>query len=89
MTVGALPHIAAGRPPGLTGMCTRLVTVACVAFIFRPVARHIPEAAPPVGARSLAVMTPLVLLGWLADTLIGALIRADDVGARFSVAIAR
>src|SRR6185437_3161662 len=30
MTVGALPHVAAGRPLGLTGMCIRLVTVACV-----------------------------------------------------------
>jgi response regulator RpfG family c-di-GMP phosphodiesterase len=28
-----------------------------------------------------------VLLGWLTDTIVGALIRADDVGARFSVAI--
>ena len=36
MTVGALPHIAAGRPAGLTAMSTRLVAVACVAFIFRP-----------------------------------------------------
>ena len=36
MTVGALPHIAAGRPAGITGMCARIVAVACVAFIFRP-----------------------------------------------------
>src|SRR5580700_3664567 len=36
MLVGALPHIAAGRPAGLTGMCTRLVAIACVAFAFRP-----------------------------------------------------
>ncbi len=35
MTVGALPHVAAGRPAGMTGMCTRLVAVAGVAFIFR------------------------------------------------------
>src|SRR3984957_8741082 len=38
MTIGALPHVAAGRPFGITGICTRLVTVACVAFIFRPLA---------------------------------------------------
>jgi len=37
---------------------------------------------------ALALITPLVLLGWLADTIISALIRADDVRARFSVAIA-
>ena len=38
MIVGALPHVAAGRPAGLTGMATRLVAVACVAFVFRPLA---------------------------------------------------
>ncbi len=32
-------------------------------------------------------MTLLVFLGWLIDSVVGALIRADDVGARFSVAI--
>ena len=42
MTIGALPHVAAGRPAGLTGMCTRLVAVACVAFIFRPLAAQPP-----------------------------------------------
>jgi HD domain len=85
MTVGALPHIAAGRPAGLTGMSTRLVAVACVAFVFRPLAsqplifKHWPVA--------LAVMILLALFGWLVDTVIGALIRADDQGARFSVAL--
>jgi hypothetical protein len=86
MMVGALPHIAAGRPAGLTGMCTRLVAIACVAFVFRT------TAAAPLAQHTwklqLVVMTPLVLFGWLADTVVSALIRADDVGARFSVAIA-
>ena len=85
MTVGALPHIAAGRSAGLTGMCTRLVAVSCVAFIFRPI------ASTRFGHAHLAVQVLVVALvfavGWLVDTLAGALIRADDVGARFSVAI--
>jgi hypothetical protein len=84
MTVGALPHIAAGRSAGLTGMCTRLVAVSCVAFIFRPIVS--------VGFVELswvfqfAVIVLVFCVGWLVDILIGALIRADDVGARFSVA---
>jgi hypothetical protein len=85
MTVGALPHIAAGRPAGLTGMSTRLVAVACVAFVFRPLAPY-----PFIWRQwpvALAVMILLVLFGWLVDTVIGALIRADDQGARFSVAL--
>src|ERR1700722_7874102 len=87
MMVGSLPHIAAGRPAGLTGMCTRLVAIACVAFVFRPAGYDFLQQhnSWPL---DLAVMTPLVLLGWLADTIVGALIRADDVGARFSGAVA-
>jgi hypothetical protein len=87
MMVGALPHVAAGRPLGLTGICTRLVTVTCVAFIFRALVSD-----PLISGRghwwiALIVMTLLVALGWLIETLITALIRADDVGARFSVAL--
>jgi hypothetical protein len=89
MVVGALPHIAAGRDAGLTGMCTRLVAIACVAFAFRPAVADFLNSHP---ARhwyvAFALITPLVFLGWLADTVISALIRADDVRARFSVAIA-
>jgi hypothetical protein len=87
MTLGALPHAAAGRPLGLTGMCTRLVTVACVAFIFRPLARRMFINGHSHWWIALIVMGTLVLFGWLIETLIGALIRADDVGARFSVAL--
>src|ERR1035437_6401326 len=36
MTVGALPHLVAGRPAGVAGMASRLLAVALVAFTFRP-----------------------------------------------------
>jgi hypothetical protein len=85
MMVGALPHIAAGRPAGVTGMCTRLVAVAGVAFIFRSVVYSF------VLTRSwelqAGVMAVLIFFGWLVDTVVAALIRADDVGARFAVAL--
>jgi acid phosphatase family membrane protein YuiD len=87
MTLGSLPHAAAGRPLGLTSMCTRLVTVAIVAFLFWPFADTAYIAAPAHWWAALLVMAVLVSLGWLTETLIGALIRADDVGARFSVAM--
>jgi hypothetical protein len=84
MAVGALPHIAAGRPAGAVGIATRLVAVSCVAFTFRPVARSlVPEHWPA----QFGVIVLLVTFGWLVDALVGALIRADDVGARFSVAM--
>jgi hypothetical protein len=85
MAVGALPHIVAGRPAGLTGMGTRLVAVSCVAFIFRPIVSAGFLKLPP--AVEFSVVALVFLVGWLVDTLVGALIRADDVGARFSVAI--
>jgi hypothetical protein len=85
MMVGALPHIAAGRPAGVTGMCTRLVAVAGVAFIFRSVVsgflRH------ERWELEAAVMAVLIFFGWIVDTVVAALIRADDVGARFAVAL--
>ena len=85
MTIGALPHMAAGRPVGLTGMASRLVAVSCVAFAFRPLTG--------IGMidndwwLAAAVMTVLVVFGCLVDAVIGALIRADDLGARFGVAL--
>ena len=87
MIVGALPHLAAGRPAKLAGMASRLVTVACVAFIFRPLAPK-----PFMQARdhwwiALALMALLAVLAWFVDALLGALIRAEELRARFSVAL--
>ena len=85
MTIGALPHMAAGRAVGVTGMASRLVAVACVAFIFRPLTGIHAIAAHWWLAAS--VMTVLLIFGCLVDVVIGALIRADDLGARFGVAL--
>jgi hypothetical protein len=85
MMVGSLPHIAAGRPAGITAMCTRLVAIACVAFAFRTAGDESLWNRPWWAL--LPLLALLVMLGWLVDTVIGALIRADDVGARFSVAM--
>jgi hypothetical protein len=85
MAVGALPHITAGRSAGLTGMCTRLVAVSCVAFIFRAIVSDSFVKLPWVA--QFAVLALVFFAGWLVETLVAALIRADDVGARFSVAI--
>jgi hypothetical protein len=91
MMVGALPHIAAGRPAGVTGMCGRLVAVAGVAFIFRSSAVYdflLPPGKPEARWELIAgIMAVLIFFGWLVDTVVAALIRADDVGARFAVAL--
>ncbi|MGO9079931.1 MAG: HD-GYP domain-containing protein [Streptosporangiaceae bacterium] len=86
MTVGALPHIAAGRPAGVTGMATRLLAVAAVAFAFRPLVED-QAAIMAHWPLTVAVMTALALVGWLVDAVIGALIRADDLRAKFTVSL--
>jgi HD domain len=85
MTVGALPHVAAGRAAGITGICVRIVAVACVAFPFRALTS--PEFVRKPWELAFAIMALLLFVGWLVDTLVSGLIRADDVGARFAVAM--
>ncbi len=83
MIIGALPHVAVGRPTRLSAMAAQLVSVACVAAVFRPLAN-----ASLIGSRwwsELPVMFSLVIVGWLVKAVIVALIRTDALRARFGV----
>jgi HD domain len=85
MIVGALPHLAVGRPARLPAMAARLLAVASVAAVFRPLAD-----ASLVGGRwwsALPVMLSLVIMAWLVEAVIAALIRTDVLRARFGVAL--
>jgi hypothetical protein len=85
MTVGALPHLAAGRPAGVSEMASRLAAVAFVALVFRPLSsltmlgRHVSVA--------MAVMAGVVVAGWFTECVIRSLIRADALRAKFTVAL--
>ncbi|HEX7994174.1 MAG TPA: HD domain-containing protein, partial [Streptosporangiaceae bacterium] len=81
-----LPHIAAGRRAGLTGMSARLIAVTCVACAFYPLPRLLHLINRPWLA--LGVLAVLATLGWLIETVISAIIRADDLRARYSVTLA-
>ena len=81
MALGSLPHIAAGRRAGITGMSGRLVAVACVAFLFSAARQYLGGSA----WTAFAVMVILAMFGWLIETVISAIIRADDLRARYSV----
>src|SRR5260221_4219590 len=83
MVIGSLPHIAAGRRAGLTAMSARLVAVACVAFRFHALVGHL-IGMPWV---ALGVMAFLAVVGWLIEPVISAIIRADDLRARYSVTL--
>jgi HD domain len=93
MAIGALPHIAADRPADITGMAARLLAVASVAAIFHAV--FMPLLSYPNGwharwfwVADLAVMAALATFGWLVETVIMAIIRADDLRARYMVTLA-
>ena len=85
MIIGALPHLAVGRPVRLSAMAARVLAVACVAGVFRPLAN-----ASMIGGRwwsELPVMLSLVVLAWLVEAVIAALIRTDALRARFGVSL--
>jgi hypothetical protein len=86
MLIGALPHLAVGRPARLAAMAARLVAVACVAAVFRPLAGH--EVISGHWWTALPVMASLVVLAWFVEAAIAALVRTDVLRARFSVALA-
>ena len=86
MLIGALPHLAVGRPARLTSMAARLIAVAVVAAIFRPLAGHAVISAHWWSA--LPVMASLVALAWLVEAGIAALVRTDVLRARYGVALA-
>ncbi|HEY7260715.1 MAG TPA: HD domain-containing phosphohydrolase [Trebonia sp.] len=83
MIVGALPHLAVGRPARLPAMAARLLAVAFVAVICRPL-------APVLTDRwwlELPVMLSLVIAAWFVEAVIAALIRTDALRARFGVSL--
>ncbi len=83
MALGALPHLAVGRPARTADMATRLLAVSCAAFVFRPLA-----AAPSIVRYwwvALAVMALLIALAWLVHVIIAAIIRTGALRARFRV----
>ncbi len=85
MIVGALPHLAVGRPAKVSGMSIRLLCVACVAFIFRPLAGN--AAVARDWGLAFSLMTALAVVALLLEAVLTALMRVDEQRARFRVAL--
>jgi hypothetical protein len=85
MIIGALPHLAVGRPVRIGGMAARLLAVASVAFIFRPLAdtRNVLH----YWGVALPLMASLVILALLVEAVLSALMRADEQRAMFWVVL--
>jgi hypothetical protein len=82
--IGALPHIAVGRVPGLDAMARRILSPALVAFIFRPMAHSSLRQHWPL---LITVMAATVMLACLAEVVAAATIRAEAVRTRFGIAL--
>jgi len=85
MIIGALPHLAVGRPARLSGMAVRLLCVACVAYIFRPLAGY--SAVEKHWGLAVTLMTALTVVALLLEAVLTALLRVDEQRARFRVAL--
>jgi hypothetical protein len=85
MIVGALPHLAVGRPARLTSMAARLLAVSCLALVFRPLANG--SLASVNAWHALPVMLGLVVLAWLIEAVVATLIRTEALRTRFAVAL--
>src|SRR6201981_3705522 len=85
MIIGALPHLAVGRPARVSGMATRLLCVACVAYVFRPLASN--SAVEKHWGLAVTLMTVLTVLALLLETVLSALLRVNEQRARFRGAL--
>ncbi|MFG1879877.1 HD-GYP domain-containing protein [Sphaerisporangium sp. NPDC049003] len=90
MALGALPHLAVGRPPQLDAIARRLLSGALLAFAYRPLASTL-YATTDHGTGTwwvvLGVMAALITAMLTADVLIAAVLRAEQVRTAFRVAI--
>jgi hypothetical protein len=89
MIAGALPHIAVGRPPRLDAMARRLLACSLLAFAFRPLAHPLHDIARTTGDwwPALGVMALLIAIMLVADVVIAAALRAEQVKTAFAVAV--
>jgi len=85
MIVGALPHLAVGRPAKVSSMASRLLCVAFVALIFRPLAGN--GAVVRHWGLAFSLMTSLTVVALLLEAVLTALMRVDEQRARFRVAL--
>ncbi|HEY0717172.1 MAG TPA: HD domain-containing phosphohydrolase [Streptosporangiaceae bacterium] len=83
MIVGALPHVAAGRPARLVSMASRLLAVAGAAWVIRPLAGSV--AVVRHWGMALAVMAALLAAAWLVNVVIEAVARAAALRTRLRV----
>ncbi|MFC4536108.1 HD-GYP domain-containing protein [Sphaerisporangium dianthi] len=90
MTLGALPHLAVGRPPRLDAIARRLLSGALLAFAYRPLASILYDTTGRGNGPwwvVLGVMAVLITAMLAADVVIAAVLRAEQVRTALRVAV--
>ncbi|MHB1802268.1 MAG: HD-GYP domain-containing protein [Actinomycetes bacterium] len=87
--IGALPHLAAGRPPQVDAVSRRIIVVSAVAIGFRATGLRDFVASLPMDSRWAAagVMVALVVLGMALDTALATSVVVAGEHAPFGVAL--
>ncbi|GAB3207904.1 HD-GYP domain-containing protein [Marinactinospora thermotolerans] len=85
LALGELPHVAVGRIPRWGDLARRLLVIGLVALAFRPLASVLGSPEPHWWL-ALTAMASIVMLSWLADSVIAAVLRAERLRTRFPVA---
>lgn len=86
MALGELPHVMVGRPPHWGDLARRLLNVAVIALLFRPLVALI-DLEGPLWWMALLLMAVIVVGVWAADSVAAAAIRADRLRTRFGVTV--
>jgi len=92
MIAGALPHLAVGRPPQMDAMARRLLAVALLAVVYRPLSDAL-YASTGYGSVQgmwwipLGTMVVMVAAMLHVDVAIAAALRAERVRTAFRVAV--
>jgi hypothetical protein len=85
VALGELPHVAVGRGPQVEGVARRVLVAMLLAVTFRPLVEGLSLDGP--SATATLLMAALVLLAWLMDTLVAAVLRAERLRTRVVVAV--
>ncbi|WP_179826503.1 HD-GYP domain-containing protein [Nocardiopsis aegyptia] len=85
VALGELPHVAVGRGPQVEGVARRVLVAMLLAVTFRPLVEGLSLVGP--SATATLLMAALVVLAWLADTMVAAVLRAERLRTRVLVAV--
>lgn len=87
LALGELPHMAVSRQPRYIDLARRLLLVVLLAVLFRPLVDQL-GAPQPSWFLALSVMTLLLVVVWMLDSVGASWVRSQRLCSRFGTAFA-